>query len=1030
MWGNDDAVYDSNTDWNPNDDDDDDDDPYTTMNGSSSNNTNGIDDTYSYYDNDLMTRDSHGGRNPFDNKGGSSLFGSANKYKHNLMNNNSGVGRPSTTPLQQQQQKEEKEAEGDNTTKYLGNDRHGNSSVEKDFTTLGNHQRVVSGDEIDSYDVIGRGVGGVVGGSEFTQRGKLKIKNDGNTGYLPPPDNPQALPVIGATVDAPDSNHCNPDYIPSNDDGETVNDDDDGDDKVAEKPSSRSSLVEMSRPEMVPPLHSSGAAAYDSMDWNPGAPYPYNFFSDGLSHAQEDTMYGSTYDNQYYLDDTSNPFDPEKKSSLFGSAKIKQERGVRSQKDVIKNVQVDTKMDPSDGKSREHEKGIEASQSRNTLVGSHTDFSDKEKSDNQHTPNAPSNQGSHCSDVVQLEDKDRGVVDFNNATDNYDTVVSTQTNNIGLEDIKNHPSEIPSHCRTPKEESCVRKIRFADDEQGNNSDAKPGSSLSSNDTHPREIGVSRRHIMHSVPENSVPEPGALNFNTIVAHNRLHPSTVPEPVLSSMESCNVDDSTTFDGRKTSGKSNGSDSRRTRFSDEHTADGMPKSRRFRFWTSVLGIVMVLGASTVIAILLVSSGGDDDDEASDDEGPRPVFPPPVEEDVVSSLFENPAQVEWVLQGEVLKIFPNTTREISQLDDFVTGVELSATGTKLVVGTVDGSAVVYQWNNITRLWDEEANLEFPFDAVPTTSIQLPPSVTLSGDGKRLVIGVASVGRAYTYNYRENEDPVWLRHPQPFLENQDTDGTGAGVSLSYDGSMVAVGAPFFDGKSLNCGQIRLFRHNSIAWDFEAFVEGQVQNDNVGVKVLMSADARTAVGANQQNRANGFNSGIVWAWQRPVPSSSADNRWKLMGPPLLGPSELDLFGSQIDISASGRVLVVSSPGFASGAVFVYEFNYLENAWEQRGSPISSPGGPRHGVCISADGNVVVVATRSSVQVFQYQVARNAVPSLTSPREWVSVGGSFFNASQLSGGIVACSADGRIIAVGKSLSGNDSTVSVFRAVETL
>jgi len=869
-------------------------------------------------------------------------------------------------------------------------------------------------------------------------------------------------------------------------------DSNDNDEETAAR-QSRNPSSEISRLQLTEiPLHNS-AAYYDSNDWNPGTdPYPYDPYNIRLFHTHEETTYGSEYGKEGYnldntskdntsKDNTSNPFDSRKGSSLFGSSQIHTKAGEASRKSRIKNGQDNDSEDSSaENEQRKNKKEMEASQPQKMFSASQ-DSSYEKNSNNQSTPEGPYNEKLEFNSLSQkhqrqatprenydtnqnrmhenvyvdksgvvdhkrnlmansngrLEDRTevvkmkRKVFDFNKPIDYIDSVVPTEKNGIGL-GIGNH-NEISSNSRSPDLETGGRKIRFADDEQGSSAGAKPGSSLSSDDSHPREIGFSRRHVMHPVPEDSVPESGALNFNTIVAHNRLHPSSVPEPVLSSsLETSNFENPSFGSSRKTNGKSNGSDSRRTRFSDEHTSEGIPKSKSIRFWALVLGVVLVLGASAVITIVLVSTGGDGSDKAFDDGASQPEVGLPSDEDVVSSFFENPTQVEWVLQGKVLQILPNTTLDMnfSPLDDFLTAVELSADGSKLVVGTVYGSALVYQWNSISRLWDEETNLEFPLDPFPTESIQLPPSVALSGNGLRMVIGSPSAGRAYTYDYRENKDPAWLRHSQPILESQGRDGTGAGVSLSYDGNVVAVGAPFFDGKLSNCGQTRLFRYNGIAWDLEARVEGRMANDNVGAKARLSANARRMVDASERaNTENGFSSGIVWTWQRPV-SSSVDNIWKLLGPPLLGPSELDRFGSQIDISANGRVVVISAPGFASGAVFVYEYNFPNNAWEPRGSPIPSQGGSSHGVCISADGNVVTIASRSNVQVFQYQVARTAVSATSSPREWVAVGGSFFNASQLAGDIVACSQDGRIVALGKTSPGDDSTVSVFRAVETL
>lgn len=437
--------------------------------------------------------------------------------------------------------------------------------------------------------------------------------------------------------------------------------------------------------------------------------------------------------------------------------------------------------------------------------------------------------------------------------------------------------------------------------------------------------------------------------------------------------------------------------------------------------------MGAAAAVIAVVVSGANEDKNSSENPNGSTWEVDPYEDEDVVRSGFRNPASVQWTLHGQISVEYPDATRNSNHGED--QAVSISAEGTTLAIGSYDGTVRMYQWGNSTSVWRGEAVLEFP--SVPNRSHAKSLVLALSGNGRRLTVGSPDVGRVYSYDYQEdNEVEPWRFHVQPILEIQTNDGTGSSVALTHDGSVVAVGSPYFDGNAVNSGQIRLFSHSGVAWQPEAWVEGEVLNDNVGGNVGLSPDGSTLVsGTSQQNTKSGFESGLVWAWNRP-PVSSNYVKWEIKGEALLGPTDFDHLGYQISLSTTGRVLALSAPGYATGVVFVYEYSLQRDAWELRGSPIPAAGTSKPGVCLSADGNVVAVATRGNVEIFQYQKARNVANSATmSPREWVPVGAPFTGAAESSGNKVACSADGRVVVVGGRFSVElTSTVTVLKAVE--
>ena len=88
---------------------------------------------------------------------------------------------------------------------------------------------------------------------------------------------------------------------------------------------------------------------------------------------------------------------------------------------------------------------------------------------------------------------------------------------------------------------------------------------------------------------------------------------------------------------------------------------------------------------------------------------------------------------------------------------------------------------------------------------------------------------------------------------------SGTSVSLSSDGSRVAIGARINDGvNGAESGHVRVFDYNGSAWaQVGADIDGEAANDASGNSVSISSDgSRVAIGASA-NDGNGSNSGHV-----------------------------------------------------------------------------------------------------------------------------------------------------------------------------
>ena len=79
------------------------------------------------------------------------------------------------------------------------------------------------------------------------------------------------------------------------------------------------------------------------------------------------------------------------------------------------------------------------------------------------------------------------------------------------------------------------------------------------------------------------------------------------------------------------------------------------------------------------------------------------------------------------------------------------------------------------------------------------------------------------------------------------SDYSGNSVSLSSDGSRVAIGAYANDGNGSNSGHVRIYNYNGSAWvQVGADIDGEAVSDYSGNSVSLSSDgSRVAIGATQ-----------------------------------------------------------------------------------------------------------------------------------------------------------------------------------------
>jgi trimeric autotransporter adhesin len=185
---------------------------------------------------------------------------------------------------------------------------------------------------------------------------------------------------------------------------------------------------------------------------------------------------------------------------------------------------------------------------------------------------------------------------------------------------------------------------------------------------------------------------------------------------------------------------------------------------------------------------------------------------------------------------------------------VALSADGHTLAVGSNHegsaedadmfglGSGAVYVYSRQGEAWIEEAHLKPP---VLGSSASFGVSVSLAASGDRLVVGANASGAAYVFSRTLG---TWTQDTALGGSNSGSDyGFGSEVALSADGGTIAVSAPFAPGAGSEAvsgaGSVYVFILAGGVWEEQAHVQASNpgENDNFGTTVDLSGDGNMLI---------------------------------------------------------------------------------------------------------------------------------------------------------------------------------------------
>ncbi|AUP81248.1 T9SS type B sorting domain-containing protein [Flavivirga eckloniae] len=373
-----------------------------------------------------------------------------------------------------------------------------------------------------------------------------------------------------------------------------------------------------------------------------------------------------------------------------------------------------------------------------------------------------------------------------------------------------------------------------------------------------------------------------------------------------------------------------------------------------------------------------------------------------------------------------------------------LSADGNTMAIGCWStnppfnkGSVRVYG-KNATGQWIQIGDIIAPETNVRVfKSEQFGRSISLSNEGDVLAIGArgndgAGTDAGHVRIFKKTDAPSGGFKWEQI--GNDIDGTQAGsqsgfdVSLSGDGNVVAIGAPFFDVNGHpDAGQVRVYRRetNDNWVQIGSDIEGRSEGERLGVSVSISDDGNTLAMValhlgppyTVENRVRWDSKGLITRVYK------NDNGTWVQASDFTGDQGTvtrDDRGGYVRLTRDGNTLAITSVADQSVRVYKRSANNNDN-WILKGNELRGAFG--YGIALSDDANTLVVGTPHIGFNNLLSVGRVSIYKYSSHNTWQLVtdfDGEHKGHQLGSSNSLSLSADGSVVAMGASDYGFNTT----------
>lgn len=208
---------------------------------------------------------------------------------------------------------------------------------------------------------------------------------------------------------------------------------------------------------------------------------------------------------------------------------------------------------------------------------------------------------------------------------------------------------------------------------------------------------------------------------------------------------------------------------------------------------------------------------------------------------------------------------------------------------------------------WNQMGN-----DIVANAFDRSAESYSLSSDGSRVAIANYFSIRIYEYN-----SGIWTLMGN---EISGTENESKSVGLSSDGSTAAFGDPSYSTNLIQIGRVRIYQYVSNDWiQIGNDILGAVPYEFVGKMVSLSSDGSIVAISYNGNETNQTNSGQVRIFK------NISGTWTQIGSNINGNAPEDRFGFSLNLSTDANTVAIGTPyndgnGADAGHVRVYDLS--------------------------------------------------------------------------------------------------------------
>jgi Flp pilus assembly pilin Flp len=379
---------------------------------------------------------------------------------------------------------------------------------------------------------------------------------------------------------------------------------------------------------------------------------------------------------------------------------------------------------------------------------------------------------------------------------------------------------------------------------------------------------------------------------------------------------------------------------------------------------------------------------------------------------------QIGTDINGEAARNYSGSSVSLSSDGSVV------AIGASIDAGNGSNSGQVRVFKNISGVWTKQGQ-SINGEAIRDFS---GDSISLSSDGSVVAIGAryndgngSDSGHVRVF---KNVSGVWIQIGADINGVGIDDYTGWSVSLSSDGSVVAIGAPGNDGSEgyrFYTGQVRVYKNVSGVWtQVGTDIYGEAAFDQSGSSVSLSSDGNVVAIGAPYNDGNGTESGHVRVYK------NVSGVWTKVGGDIDGKAAYDQIGSILSLSSDGNVVAIGRPyneliGLSSSSGLVRVYKNVSNVWIQQGADINGEAisdSSGSSVSLSSDGSVVAIGARynsdNGTDSGQVRVYKNV------SGVWIQLGVDIHGeaADDRSGSSVSLSSNGNVVAIGAPLNSDN------------